>query len=161
MAQNGYLSLITGGLSANKPAVPDPLLPSDQFYFATDTGVLYFWTGSAWLVADTMGVQTGVVASATQTLVAATQLQFGTAVIATCATIGNAVKLPPNPAVGQSILVVNNGVAAAGVFPGEATSTVDGAAAGASVTLTQAKSATFVCDAPGTWVSAANGGHSA
>lgn len=161
MSQNGFLSLITSGLAAARPPAPDPLLPSSLFYYATDSGVLSFWNGSAWSVLTTAGVQTGVVASTTQTLAAATQLSFGTAIIATCATLGNAVKLPPNPQVNQECLVINNGATGAGVYPGEATSTVDGGAAGASVTLSAGKTATFICTAAGTWVSGAGGTHSA
>lgn len=159
MASNAYLSLLTGGLSANRPAAPE--LPSDAVYYATDTGVLSFWTGSAWVVIDTVNVQTGVTASTTHTLVGATQLQFGTSVITVCANAADAVKLPPSPQVGQEILVINNGAAAGAVYPGESTSTIDGGSAGASVTLTNAKSAAFICTAAGAWVSAGQGGHSA
>lgn len=159
MAQNAYLSLITNGTAAAR--LPAPELPSAQFYYATDTGVLSFWTGTAWVVIYTAGVTIGLTASVTQTLVAATQLALGNNVIAVCATIGNAVKLPPSPAPGQECLVINNGAAAASIFPGESTTTIDGAGAGAAATLTQAKSALFLCTAAGAWVSSGQGGHSA
>lgn len=159
MSQNAYLSLVTSGLAAARP--PAPELPSALFYYATDSGVLSFWTGTAWVVIYTAGVATGITASVTQTLAAATPLTLGNSVIAVCATIGNAVKLPPSPAVGQECLVINNGAAAASVFPGESTSTIDGAGAGAAATLTQAKSALFLCAAAGTWISSGQGGHSA
>lgn len=159
MSQNAYLSLVGSGLAAARPLAPE--LPSSLFYYATDTGVLSIWTGAAWLVIYTAGVTIGVTASVTQTLVAATQLSQGNNVIAVCATIGNAVKLPQSPAVGQECLVINNGAAAASIFPGESTSTIDGAGAGAAVTLTQAKSALFLCTAAGAWISSGQGGHSA
>lgn len=158
---NAFLSLITAGLAANRQVAPDALLPSALFYYATDTGVLSFWNGSAWLVICTAGVQVGVTASATQTLVAATQLQFGSNRIDTCATIGNAVKLPQAPQPGQDALVYNAGAAAASVFPGEAATTIDGGSAGAAVTITQAKYALFVCFVAGTWTSFGGAGHSA
>lgn len=159
MASNAYLSLVTSGLAAQR--LPTPELPSSLFYYATDTGVLSFWNGSAWLIIATVGITTGLTASATQTLVAATQLVLGTNVVTVCATIGNAVKLPQSPSPNQECLVLNNGAAAASVFPGESTSTIDGGSAGAAVTLTQAKSALFVCTVAGAWVSCGQGGHSA
>lgn len=158
MSSNSYLSLATKGLSAARPTTLE--LPIG-FYYATDTGVLSFWTGSSWLVLATGGTQVGVVASTTHTLAGATQLTFGMAVIGTCANAGDAVKLQPNPQPRQEQLVVNNGAQAAAVFPGESTTTVDGGSAGASVPLSAGKSTLFVCHVAGAWTSAVTGGHSA
>lgn len=48
-------SLITdyvgSGLFANRPATPLIAAGATAFYFATDTIVLYVWTGAAWIVA--------------------------------------------------------------------------------------------------------------
>lgn len=49
---NSFKDLLTFGLDANKPTTK-PDIASDlpnvfAMYFATDTGILYQWTGSAW-----------------------------------------------------------------------------------------------------------------
>lgn len=50
MANNLWTGAVTKGLAANKPTVPD--FPSDTFgfYYATDTGVMYFGVsgGTGW-----------------------------------------------------------------------------------------------------------------
>lgn len=51
MANNLWTGAVTKGLAANRPTVPD--FPSDTFgfYYATDTGVLYYGAsgGAGWL----------------------------------------------------------------------------------------------------------------
>lgn len=148
---NSYLSLISHGLAANRPnpVTPvDPYLPSDLHYYATDTGVLSHWNGSAWLVIGTFGVQGTVAApvipSTTHTIAGAVQLAAGTVIIAS-ANAGDAVKLLANAQVGQEHLVYNTGAAAAGVYPGAAADSIDAGSAGAAATLTNAKYALFVC----------------
>lgn len=98
-------------------------------------------------------VAAGITASATQTQAGATQLTKQVNNIATCATSGNAVKLPA-ATVGQVIVVFNNGADPASVFPLGAGDTIDGGAAAAAVTLTNGKRAAFYCIAANTWISA-------
>lgn len=49
---NLYKDICTSGLDANKPTaaldIANQLPNTFQFYYATDTGILYRWTGSAW-----------------------------------------------------------------------------------------------------------------
>jgi hypothetical protein len=150
MAQNGFISLITSGLSASRPPTVDPLLASDVFYLATDTGVLSYWNAAtlAWAVVNTFGVQGTVAApvipSTTHTIAGAVQLTAGTVIIAS-ANAGDAVKLRANAQVGQECLVYNTGAAAAGVYPGASTDSIDAGSAGAAATLTNAKYALFAC----------------
>lgn len=168
---NGYISLITHGLNANRPApvTPvDPYLPSDLHYYATDTGVLAHWTGLAWLCVGTYGVQGTIAApiipSLTHTIAGGTKILLGTT-IAASANIGDALTLPLNPYVGQEHLVYNNGAAAAAVFPGQSTDVIDAVGAGGSVTVTNAKYALFVCTGNvagvATWVTFGGAGHAA
>lgn len=167
MSQNGFLSLITHGLLANLPNPPDPLLQSDLHYYATDTGVFLSWNGAAWICIGTEGSQGTIAApiipSLTHTIAGGTKIKFGLT-IAASATIGDALTLPANPFVGQEHLVYNSGVAAAAVFPGTSTDTIDAAGAGASVVLTNAKYAIFECVSNvagvATWVSFGGAGHS-
>lgn len=65
---NGYLDLVTSGLDANLPTAANTLVPSTKtaFYYATDTGILYRWTGTAWDATQpkTVAVGAAVVAKA-------------------------------------------------------------------------------------------------
>lgn len=102
---------------------------------------------------NTKSVVTGITASTTHTLVGATALTAEFNIISVCANAGDAVSLPVL-APGQSVEVWNAGAAAAAVFPGNGTTAIDGGSAGASVTLTNAKRAKFVCTAPNVVISA-------
>lgn len=162
MAYNSFLSLISTGLAANRPTTPE--FPSQCFYYETDTFVTNLWTGSAWTVFEVgyNPAMTGLTASVTQTLAGALQLTGGYANVATVGTANDAVKLPPSPRVGQTITVTNSaGANAMKVFPGESTSTIDGGSAGASVTISAAKSASFTCIAAGAWQSIGSGARAA
>jgi hypothetical protein len=168
---NGYISLITHGLAANRPApvTPvDPYLPSDLHYYETDTGRILHWTGAAWVLLGTEGSQGTIAApiipSTTHTIAGGTAIKFGLT-IAASANAGDALTLPTNAFVGQEHLVYNNGAATASVYPGTATDVIDAVAAGGLVTLTNAKYALFICasNVAGvcTWVSFGGAGHSA
>lgn len=87
-------------------------------------------------------VVTGIVASTTQTLAAATAMTGDVNVIATSANSGDAVKLPAM-AVGDSCEVYNDGANPVKVFPNTSAGTIDGGSAGAAATLTNAKRAKF------------------
>lgn len=144
MASNAYLSLFTSGLAVNRPTTPE--LPGLSTYYETDTGVVNLWTGAAWVVLTTLPLPTfaaGVTASTTHTLVGATPVSGGYVNISVCASAADSVSLPASPRVGQEVFVSNAGAAAAAVYPGEAATKIDGGSAGASVTLTNAKSALF------------------
>lgn len=149
MSNNLWLSGVVQDTAANRPAVPD--FPGLQVYYETDTGVVSVYTGTVggWVVlnsgAPASGLQAAVTAGTTQTLVGATQLIGGYAKLGTVANSGDAVKLPPTPRLGQSILVTNAGANPAAVFPGESTSQIDAVTAGSSATLTNVKSALFTC----------------
>lgn len=83
----------------------------------------------------------------------ATQLLAAKNRISVCATNADSVKLPQsNLNVGAEILVINDGAANLAVFP-HGTATIDGGAAGASVTLTAGRRAYFWCLANGVWQS--------
>lgn len=108
-------------------------------------------------------VQAGITASTTQTLAAGTQMTGMFVTISTCTNDNDAVKLRQASAltIGQSQWVWNNGAKIASVFPGEATTKIDGGGAGAAVALTNAKNAVFVQVDAGNWVSAQGGVKSA
>jgi len=46
MAGNMWADLIKSGLAVNQPTTPTLAC----FYYATDTGDLSFWTGTAWIL---------------------------------------------------------------------------------------------------------------
>lgn len=150
MAFNSYLGLFLEGTAATRPTTPESPSPGSPFpvrYFETDTGVLslYSPTLGAWVVEQTLPLASNanVTASTTHTLVGATKVTGGYVNIGVCAGAGDAVSLPPSPRVGQEVFISNAGAAAAAVFPGESTTKIDGGSAGASVTLTNVKSALF------------------
>lgn len=99
---------------------------------------------SASVSGATSTVATGITASATQTLAGATKLVARVNVVATSATSGDAVALPAMQP-GQSVTVFNDGANPISVFPAAGTIAIDGSSAGAAVTLTNAKRATFYC----------------
>lgn len=123
-------------------------------YVGTMLGVQGFMTRS---------VTTSIIASTTHTRAGATPLTTLINVIGTCANSGDAVGLPAATAanVGLEIDVYNAGANPAGVYPKGASDIIDGASAGASVTLTNANRARFVCTAVNTWISAQHGATSA
>ena len=93
---------------------------------------------------NTKSVTAGITASTTHTIAGGTALTTEINVIATCASAGDAVTLPPL-APGQSAEVYNAGAAAAGVYPAASGVAIDGGSAGAAVTLTNGKRAKFTC----------------
>lgn len=95
---------------------------------------------------------TGLVAFAGGGKASATPLQPGVNVVATCATTADSVLLPAAKA-GMLVVVFNAGAAAAQVF-GAGTDTIDGAATGTGVVLTNAKRALYIATADGVWISA-------
>lgn len=99
-------------------------------------------------------VSNALTAGTTHTLAGATVLPSQTNIISVCATSADAVALPLASAaqLGNKIIVQNNGVAAAAVWP-QAADKIDGGSAGAAVTLTNGKAAMFICNAAGNWVS--------
>lgn len=158
MAFNSFLGLLVEGLAANRPTTPESPSPGSPYivhYFETDTGVLSAYSPAlgAWNVVATLPLPAsagGVTASTTHTLVGATKVTGGYVNISVCANAGDCISLPPAPRVGQEVLVSNAGAAAAAVFPGESTTKIDGGSAGASVTLTNVKSALFTYTGPTT-----------
>ena len=98
---------------------------------------------------------TGITAGTTHTLAGAVPLTGAINVVTVCATSADAVSLPSASAalVGSSILVFNNGAAAAAVWPLLADK-IDGGTAGAAVVLTNAKRCEYYCTAVNNWVSA-------
>ncbi len=60
---NLWGSLLQTGLVANKPAAPEA--QGACYYYATDTGVLYFWTGTAWNAAPNVATPSLLTTSAT------------------------------------------------------------------------------------------------
>lgn len=102
---------------------------------------------------NTESVATALVASLTHTIVGATALTKQVNVVATVANAGDAVKLAALTP-GQLQIVFNEGAHAAAVFPAGAGYTIDGGAAGASVTLSEDLRAIFICVAPNTIISA-------
>jgi hypothetical protein len=100
-------------------------------------------------------VNTAVTASTTQTIAGATQLTGTYNNVTVVANASDAVGLPPLKYVGQQVLVTNAGANPAKVFPasGDTTKTIDGGTAGASVTLTNVKSALFTATTLTNWQS--------
>jgi hypothetical protein len=105
------------------------------------------------LVSLTLGVSTGLTASTTHTRAGALALTEVVNNLGTVAGSGDAVGLPAAVA-GAVVIVFNGGANPAAVFPAASADTIDGGSAGASVTLTNAKRAMFVCVATGIWISA-------
>jgi len=100
-------------------------------------------------------VTTGITAGTTHTLAGAVPLTAMINNITVCATIADAVALPSAnaAAIGDTVIVFNNGAAAAAVWP-QAADHIDAVATGSPVTLTQALRCAFICIALNTWVSA-------
>ena len=92
----------------------------------------------------TDSVATGLTASATQTRAGGLALTKAINNVTTVALSGNAVTLPVLAA-GQSCIVRNAGANPASVFPNGASDAIDGGSGGAAVTLTNGKSARFLC----------------
>ena len=105
-------------------------------------------------------VGASLTASTTQTRLGALALTSQWNIITTCAHSGDAVGLPTSY-VGAVIYVLNAGANPASVFPAGSAETIDGGSAGAAVTLTNAKSAAFICFVAGAWVSRQLGAPSA
>lgn len=103
-------------------------------------------------------VTDALTAGTTHTLVGATKLTGQINVISVCASASDAVALPlANAAqVGNTVVVINNGVAAAAVWP-QAADKIDNGSAGVAVTLTNAKRAMFFCNSAGDWQSMQGG----
>jgi hypothetical protein len=108
----------------------------------------------------TYSTQTGITASATQTQIAATLLTASQCQISTCATLHNAVRLPPAVA-GMEVTVVNNGAQNADTWP---SSQAQGGVSGGDTILPSAQNAAlpsipaagtvtiFYCFVTGIWV---------
>lgn len=162
-----WLDLLMKGVAADRPASPSTPPQTFCYYFATDTGDLSVYIGSAWaLVGNTNGgnTQTGqttITASTTHTIAGGTKLLGKYNNITVCANAGDAVVLPALPNPGAEIWVFNNGAAAGAVYPGNAADQIDAVSAGGSVTLTNAKGAVFVCYVAGKWSSYGIASHSA
>lgn len=159
MSFNSYKSLIHEGTLAQRPATPE--VPDlRQFYFSTDTGGWSMWspTKSKWLPVTPNDVSTGLTASTTQTRAGALQLTGSYNNVATVANASDSVGLPDIAFVGQQCMVTNSaGVNAMKVFPSSAANgantTIDGGSAGASVTVSAAKSALFTAISATAWQS--------
>lgn len=144
-------------------AVPGQLLVD------TTAGVLYMnsntllsptWSVQGGAAIEQQSVATGLVASATQTLAGALALTAKINRVNTSAASGNAVKLAALLP-GQSQTIFNDGANPIKVFPAAAGVTIDAAAAGAAVTLTNGLRATFFCTAANVIESAQLGAASA
>ena len=99
------------------------------------------------------GATTGITAYAGGGAANATQLTAGVNVVSTCATTADSVKLPLVGSVGSCVVVRNGGAAPCAVFPPTG-GTVNGGSANAAFSVTNAKTAEFICvSAEGlTWV---------
>lgn len=106
---------------------------------------------NARFAAPLVSTETGITASTTHTLVGAYQLHATISVLTVVATAADSVKLPPNQPIGRSVKIINAVATAAAVYPGEATSTINGGSAGASVSLPASSSQTYTLVAAGTW----------
>ena len=105
-------------------------------------------------------VTTGLVASTIQTLVGALPLAFGRNIVVTVANVGDSVSLPAL-SVGQTSEVYNNGANALKVWPATGLVAIDGGVAGAAVTLSAGKRASFLATSATSIISAQMGAPSA
>lgn len=105
-------------------------------------------------------VANALTASTTQTRTGGLALTKAINRVTTVTNSGDAVTLPALTA-GQSVEVFNDGANPMKVFPNGASDTIDGGSGGASVTLTNAKRAKFICVAANTIISAQLGAISA
>jgi len=108
-----------------------------------------------------LAVTNSITASVTQTLAGAVALTTPVNVITKVGTAGDAVKLVAAGTSGTYQVVINQGASACAVFPFEAGTKIDGGSAGASVTLTNAKNATFYNTDATNWISIQGGVKSA
>lgn len=128
-------------------ALPGQLLQDTTnglLYQNTGTQASPTWTPRFAPAGDAQTVTTGITASTTQTLAGATALTSKLNFVATSANSGDAISLPALVP-GQSVTVFNDGANPIKVFPAAANVAIDGGSAGAAVTLTNAKRATFFC----------------
>lgn len=104
--------------------------------------------------AITNSVTTGITASTTQSLAGSVPLTSQINVITVCATLGNAVSLPSAALgiVGDSVVVINKGAAAAGVYP-QTADAIDALSAGTSIGVGIGKRAIFYCTGLNAWAS--------
>lgn len=89
-------------------------------------------------------IETGITATAGGNQSTAYQLTKSFNVLGTVATNADAVKLPSDRAVGDEIIIVNDGAANAQVF-GYGTDTIDGVTTATGVVLTAAKRCSYYC----------------
>lgn len=106
-----YRDIAKYGLDANKPTAKLGLateLPGTfQLYYATDTDILYKWTGTAWVAAGGGGLPS-TVAAAGATQGNATAISSRLAVVTTATASSKGVKLPA-AATGLEVVVANTG----------------------------------------------------
>lgn len=106
-----YRDIAKYGLDANKPTAKLGLasdLPNTfQFYYATDTDILYKWNGTAWTAAGDNGMPVAIsAAGATQGN--ATAITSRKAIVTTATASSKGVKLPA-AATGLEVVVANVG----------------------------------------------------
>lgn len=135
----------TNGVTGAGVAQPGTLLidvTNGVIYQNTGTLALPAWVARLGALGDAQSVATGITASITQTLAGALALSSKINFVATAANSGDAVSLP-TLLPGQSVTIFNDGANPIKVFPSAASVAIDGASAGAAVTLTNAKRAVF------------------
>lgn len=106
-----------------------------------------------WFNNPFVSIQNAITAKAGGGQTNATQISAAQTRVSVCATNGDSVKLPrSSQSVGKEYLIINDGAANLAVFP-FGSSTIDGGAGAASVTLTAGRRAFFWCLADGSWQS--------
>lgn len=141
MAKTGFVERIKGKLLA-------------KILYLGSGGVIDSVTGALLLGGATFD---GLTAHAGGTRALAVQLAYGMNRASVVATLNDSLALPP-AVKGSSVLVINDGAAAAKIYAANGTNdTIDGVAAATGVGLTNAKRAWFYCLTAGAWQSELGG----
>lgn len=154
-ASNLWLGIARVGLAAARLPIPDVDSQNFALFYATDTGVLSLYNGSAWVTiggAAMASIARNANVAATGTnLATAAQLAAGfTVVTGADATVG--VKLPATPVAGTVVVVKNVDVANAvlKVWP-DAAATINAIGSNGAISLAAKVSAIFIADSTTQW----------
>lgn len=155
VAKNGYLGIAVLGLAAKRPTLPDVDPSNTSFFYATDTGVLSVWNGTAWVTLGTAGVASvqrnpNLAATGTNLATAAQLLPGFTVVTAADGAVG--VALPATPVAGTVVEVKNVDAANAvlKVWP-DAAATINAIGSNGAISLAAKVSAIFIADSTTQW----------
>ncbi len=155
-ASSLWLGLQRIGLAAARLLVPDVDSSNFALFYATDTGVLSLYNGSAWVnIGSGSGINSVVrnanVAATGSALADAAQLASGFTVV-TAADGTKGVKLPATPAAGTVAIVKNHDSenAILKIWP-DAAATINAIAANGAISIAAKTSVILIADSTTQW----------